>query len=256
MRLSLTPHRYRQIQAGLMASLGSYLLWSVATGSIFLYINERFLPLIVFGGVAALILAVGVWPRPAEAAHHDHDHDHDHDHSHDHNAPVPLWGMVAVLVPLALAVLIPAQPLGANAISTRGISNNLTLTASGDVTTKLEIPPDQRSILDWVRAYNYATDPTSFNGQTAEVIGFVYRDPSLNNTQFMVSRFVVTCCAADGTALAMVVNWPNLADLPDNTWVRVRGPVEAVFLNGQPIPRINAEVVEEVPQPDHPYMYP
>ncbi len=254
MRLFFTPHRYRQIQASLMATLGGYLLWSVATGSIFLYINERFLPLIVFGGLAALVLAVGAWPWHAD--HHQHDHDHDHDHDHHHDAPVPAWSIVAVLVPLALALLIPAQPLGANAISTRGISNNITLTASGDVAAKLEIPPDQRSILDWVRTYNYSSDPTEFNGQTAEVIGFVYRDPSLTNTQFMVSRFVVTCCAADGTALAMVVNWPQTASLTENTWVRVRGPVEAAYLNGQPIPRINAEVVEEVAQPDHPYMYP
>lgn len=255
MRLSLTPHRYRQIQAGLMTGLGAYLLWNAATGTIFLYINERFFALIVFGGVAALALAAGAWPGRAQAHDHHHDHDH-HDHNHDHDPGLALWGIVAVLVPLALAVLIPAQPLGANAINTRGISNNVTLTASGDVSAKLEIPPEQRTILDWVRAYNYAPDPASFNGQTAEVIGFVYRDPSLTNTQFMVSRFVVTCCAADGTALAMVVNWPNLTDLPDNTWVRVRGPVEAAFLNGQPIPRINAEVVETVPQPDHPYMYP
>lgn len=255
MRLFLTPHRYRQLQAGLMAALGGYLLWNAATGAIFLYINERFLPLIVFGGVAALALALGAWPWPGNALDHDHHHDH-HDHDHSHDTAMPIWGLAAMLVPLALAALIPAQPLGANAISTRGIGNSAPLTASGDVAAKLDIPSEQRSILDWVRAYNYSADPAEFNGQTAEVIGFVYRAPSLTNTQFMVSRFVVTCCAADGTALAMVVNWPQTANLTDNTWVRVRGPVEAVFLNGQPIPRINAETVEPVPQPDHPYMYP
>jgi putative membrane protein len=72
----------------------------------------------------------------------------------------------------------------------------------------------------------------------------------------MVGRFTVTCCAADASAVAMIVEWPEAAALPDNAWVRVRGPVSAAALNGKPIPLITAASLEEVEQPEHPYMYP
>ena len=56
--------------------------------------------------------------------------------------------------------------------------------------------------------------------------------------------------------MALLVAWPEAAALAENVWVRVRGPVRAAELNGQPIPLILAETVEPTDQPEHPYMYP
>jgi uncharacterized membrane protein YcgQ (UPF0703/DUF1980 family) len=38
--------------------------------------------------------------------------------------------------------------------------------------------------------------------------------------------------------------------------VRVRGSVQAANLNGQPIPLITAESIEQVTEPEQPYLYP
>jgi uncharacterized repeat protein (TIGR03943 family) len=72
----------------------------------------------------------------------------------------------------------------------------------------------------------------------------------------MVSRFIVTCCAADASGVGLLVDWPDAAGLAENGWVRVRGPVRAAELNGQRLPLIAAASVEPVDQPEHPYMYP
>ncbi|MGQ0602664.1 MAG: DUF1980 domain-containing protein, partial [Anaerolineales bacterium] len=71
-----TTQLYRFTQTVLMAALGLVMAYKLWTGNVFFYINERFLPLIVFGAVAALALAVGAglrWRRNDDAhEHHDH----------------------------------------------------------------------------------------------------------------------------------------------------------------------------------------
>lgn len=248
---------YRPTQVLIMAALGLLLGHKLWTGNIYFYINERFQPLIVFGAVAALLLAAGAawrW-RLGEA---DHDHEHDHAHEHEHApARFPVWTVALVALPILLGLLIPARPLGASAIDNKGLNAPPPLTVSGgSAATTLEVAPEQRTILDWVRAFNYAEDPTVFTDQPADVIGFVYRRAGLAPTQFLVTRFTVTCCAADASGVAMLVDWPDAGQLTENTWVRVRGAVRAVDFDGRPLPWITAASVETVDQPEHPYMYP
>ncbi|MDW8327402.1 MAG: TIGR03943 family protein [Anaerolineales bacterium] len=244
-----------------MTALGLLLARKLWTGEIFYYINERFFPLILFGALASLTLALGafwMWRREATAYAHDHEHGHDHDHVHAH-APIrfPVWSVFWVAVPVVLSLVVPSRPLGASAIENRGLNSSGPLTVgSGAAVATLQIAPADRSILDWIRAFNYSADPAEFNGQPADVIGFVYKDPNLPANQFWVGRFVVTCCAADASAVALLAEWPEATALPENAWVRVRGPVHVAEFNGRPTPLIVAAALEQVEQPEHPYMYP
>ncbi len=250
---------YRFTQVLIMAALGLLLTYKLWTGNIYFYINERFQPLIVFGAAAALLLAAGAawrWRRGEAAGDHAHDHDHDHDHDHG-PARFPVWTVALVALPIGLGLLVPARPLGASAIDSKGLNAPPPLTVSGGgPATTLEIAPEQRTILDWVRAFNYAEDTSVFTDQPADVIGFVYRRAGLTPTQFLVTRFTVTCCAADASGVALLVDWPDAGQLSENVWVRVRGPVQAVEFDGRPLPLIAAASVEIVDQPEHPYMYP
>lgn len=249
---------YRWVQVIIMVAFGLFLAERIWSGAVFFYINERFLPLIAFGVLGAIMLAGGaLW-----AARQKDDHEHlepDHEHAHDHvHAPprFPLGTVLLVALPIMLGVLIPARPLGATAIDQKGLNVTGPLVVSGGAAAKLEIAPEDRSILDWMRAFNYAADPAVFTNQPADVIGFVYRPEQLTSSQFLVSRFVVTCCAADGSAVGVLVEWPQATNLEENGWVRVRGPINVGALDGKPIPLITAASIEPVPQPDQPYMYP
>jgi len=251
---------YRLTQAILTAALGLILAEKLWTGDIFYYINERFSPLIVFGVLAALALAAGafwLWRREAGPAHPSH-HDHGHNPAHSHApARFPVWSVLWMALPLVLSLSVPSRPLGASAVDNRGLNSSGPLTVgSGAALATLQIAPSSRSILDWIRAFNYSADPAEFTGQPADVIGFVYKDPRLPANQFLVGRFIVTCCAADASAVAVLAEWPETAALPENAWVRVRGPVRVAEFNGRPTPLIAAATLEQVEQPEHPYMYP
>ncbi|MCZ7679411.1 MAG: TIGR03943 family protein [Sandaracinaceae bacterium] len=121
--------------------------------------------------------------------------------------------------------------------------------------------PLDRNVLEWLRAFSLETDLAGFEGQEADVIGFVYRDPALDGSaRFLVARFVMSCCVADAQAIGLTVEWPGAADLQADPWVRVRGTFALRTLEGQPAPVLmayaGADGVQPVDRPAHPYLYP
>lgn len=245
---------YRTLQILILASLGFFLAYKLLSGKLYYYINERFFGLVWLAVLGFLTLAVILLRTMGRVQEHDHAHEHEHDEGEGNRV---WWALFLIALPVLLGVLIPANPLGASAIGNRGIGGNapLTFDASGSL-FQLEVPPNDRTILDWVRMFNFSENLTDMTGQAADVVGFVYQDPRLSAGQFMVGRFTISCCVADAFAIGMIVAWPEGAALPDNQWVRVKGPVDALKLDGQTLPLIHAESVQEVEEPAQPYLFP
>ncbi len=161
-----------------------------------------------------------------------------------------------MLVPLLLGVLIPARPLDSSAFSTKGFNTNSPLVNADSSAQLLGTDSEERNVLDWIKLFNFESDLSPFLGQKASVIGFVYFDESLGENQFYISRFVISCCAADGFAIAMVGEWPQASTLKQDSWVLVKGTVQSITLNDQVVPLIQAESVQPVPIPEQPYLFP
>jgi uncharacterized repeat protein (TIGR03943 family) len=161
-----------------------------------------------------------------------------------------------MLIPLLIGVLIPAKPLDSSAVSAKGITTSSALISSQSSSQLFETESEQRNVLDWIQIFYFEKDLNPFIGQPASVVGFVYRDSSLPQGQFLVSRFIISCCAADGYAVGMIAESSGSDSLKDDTWVKVSGPVDVVSYNGHPSPLIHAETIERVSQPEQPYLYP
>ena len=118
------------------------------------------------------------------------------------------WGaLLLVALPVILGLLIPPKPLGAAAMSNREISVGSVNSASAPKTTQIiSRPTTEKNVLDWLIDFRLAQDPAAFADQEAKVIGFVYRDERFGMDQFMVSRFVLSCCAADAAPPRFVPN--------------------------------------------------
>ena len=256
----MNPRTYRRLQALIALALGFYIFNVISSGKLYWYINIRFAWLTVLGmlllfAIGANMLDILRRTRPqSEDDDPGHIHTPDHDHA-NHNAP-SAWPLFLLVVPLLIGLLIPARPLGSEAASSRGVVVSGGL-VTGDVTSlTLQTGPDQRTVLDWIRIFNTQTDLEQYEGETANVIGFVYRDPRLPADQFLASRFAVTCCVADAFALGMLVEWPEGANLAVDEWVQVKGPVRIVEQDGRKIPLIEAESVRQVEAPAQPYLFP
>lgn len=246
---------YRTFQGLVVAVLGVFLFSLVYSGNILLYINRRFV-LLSFLAAILLIILSQVIMRERPAPDQDRDEAAGHE-THLHTERRSSWSLWWLALPVLVGVLIPARPLGSFTAGQRGINLSASLTTSrAALSSALGIPTQERSVLDWIRVVDGSGDPQKYAGQTVDVTGFVYHDPRLPNGQFMVGRFAVTCCVADALAIGMPVQWSSPVALADNVWVRIRGAVQIEHIDGHMLPGIQATVVDIIPAPDQPYLFP
>jgi putative membrane protein len=163
------------------------------------------------------------------------------------------WPVLAIIaIPLILGTLIPSRPLGSAAV---GGSISLNAVSAANATT-FTTDPLTWNVLDWLRAFHQSDDLTSFNGKQADVVGFVYREAGVPEDQFMLARFTISCCVADAGAIGVPVRWDASGDFPADTWLRITGAWEVGEFRGETVPILNAIDVEQIDQPEHPYLYP
>ncbi len=242
----------RWIQAVVLGATGAYFTYNLASGNVANYIANKFLWLSWLAAGLLLVLALMALIALVRPAPHDHDHDHD-------SAGLWSWaGLGLVTLPVVFGLLLPSRPLDSRAIE--GVASDLSsINTSGS--TRLDIAPQNRNILDWLRAFGSATDPAVLNGQPVDVVGFVYRDARFDGTsQFMVTRFIISCCVADAQAIGLGVDWAQAPTLREDTWIRVRGTLEVREFEGVLSPWLVADEgpdgIQVVAQPENPYLYP
>ncbi len=243
------------VKAGLLLALGGYFVYVIATGNLTNYINARFAWLSYVAAALFLLLGITSVIDLVRGNVHEHDHDeheHHHDHDHDHNHSVS-WPMLAVVaIPLILGTLIPSRPLGSAAVD-----GNISLNAvSAANATTFTTDPLTWNVLDWLRAFNNSDDINSFNGKQADVTGFVYREGSFPDNQFMLARFTISCCVADASAIGVPVMWDAAKNYQADTWLHITGTWQVGEFRGDTIPILQAVDIEQIDQPEHPYLYP
>lgn len=228
-----------------------------------------FLGLVVFGGHAGtyivawqswlllgaiIVLALGVLIGLAtRRQHHDHE-GHDHG-AHDHEAPT--WSETGVhALPLLMFVAIGPTSLG---------SHSLTESSQIDATQFAPAAPLQPTIVDGYHRTDLLAlrhDPfldggkieiIARLGELAEQTSRRRRNAPKPEPKPVLFRHVISCCAADGRPIYAWLKDPPPADLPLDTWVRVRGTVD-VRETGGVIPVITAERFETIPQPKDAYL--
>lgn len=235
----------RVLKALVLLGLGHFLYAKLMDGTLLFYINRRFAWLTFLAALALTALSVVTFRAAAATKNHDH---------HRHRVT---WGtLLLVALPAILGTLIPPVPLGSDALANRSVTTTGLGGAGTGTTTTLVSVPTERDLLDWLQAFGSDPDPAAFAGQEAALIGFVYRDERCHDDQFMLSRFVITCCVADATAVGMVVRWPDAPELAADEWVEVHGTFEAGQFGGETIPVLAADRVRPTEMPNQPYLYP
>jgi putative membrane protein len=234
-----------------LIGLGLFLYSRIYNGTLFYYISERFAWLTLLAAIGFIIVGASYRYRAAQADPHEHDHA-----GHQHGN-LSWGGLLLVALPVILGLVVPPKPLGAAAMSNREISVGSVSSATAPKTSQLiSRPASEKNVLDWLIDFRLSQDPAAFASQEAKVIGFVYRDERFGGNQFMVSRFVVSCCAADAAPLGLVVHWPKTTALTSDQWVEVSGRFQAGEFDGEPMPILIADNVAPTEIPDQPYLYP
>jgi putative membrane protein len=245
----------------LFIGLGLFLFSRLWNGTLSFYIHPRFNILTVLTAVGLIIVgivyALHNW-QTTLTGEHDHDEqDLLHDHTHDHNHTLSWVGLTILALPIILGVLVEPRPLGANALENREVDLGKIASAQAPEGSNLSViaTAGERNILDWLYLFQRSTNLTEFNGEPAHVIGFVYQNEQFGAEEFMVSRFTVSCCAADATPIGLIVQWPDTPNLVADEWVEVEGKLQVGTFDGHEMPILIAEKVTITEPPAQPYLF-
>jgi putative membrane protein len=239
-----SDHQQEIVKAVVLVGLTIYFIYNIISGNLANYINDRFVWL---SYVAVLLFGILSAVTVAGLLRGDYNN-----RTSDHTS-IGMMTIFIMALPLILGTLVPSQPLGADAV--RG--NVALRAATFDVATVASKDPLDRTVLDWVNLFAQPNISASeYDGQVADFVGFVLTEPGFPDDHVMVVRNIVSCCVADLSGIGVPVYWPQAATLQDDQWVRITGTFEAGVFRDTKTPILQAEAVEMVEQPEHPYLYP
>jgi len=174
-----------------------------------------------------------------------------------HLALLPRRLSTLVLLAIGLFGLVYSpQPFTSDTAFQRGITDVLGQTRTSPQRFVGGATPEERTIIDWVRTLNVYPEPDAYAGQPIRVSGFVVHLPDWPLNYFMISRFVLTCCAADAYPVGLPVQLPEGQPRPTpDTWLEVEGMGTTTTLDGQRQLAIAEAELTPIPEPRNPYQY-
>lgn len=188
------------------------------------------------------------------------------------------FGYIIFIVPLFLAFSVNPDSLSAQVISNKGtniVSNNLNRkeeTKIQDIDKSVQLDTANSENIDiyynadaegfkniLVNAYS---DLDSMIGKDFILCGFVYRESNFDTNQFVISRLLMSCCAADTQIAGLLCEWDEGSKLQENEWVKVTGTMDTTiyfneYMNQEEnVPVIRVIQVDSVKAPKDQYIYP
>ncbi|GGG68037.1 TIGR03943 family putative permease subunit [Paenibacillus radicis (ex Gao et al. 2016)] len=96
----------------------------------------------------------------------------------------------------------------------------------------------------------------NFIGKTVEISGFVYREDTMKDGQFVISRLAMLCCSADTEPYGILAAVPDGNKLADDTWVQATGTIGLTHYLGNEVMELKIDELKTIKQPKSPYVYP
>jgi len=252
-----SPMRFRSLSPWLdvlaIAAWGILFLKYWLSGKLFLLIHPNYLWLTVVSGFALLIVAgikalvlVRQRRRPAQVAEPG---------QHLTLFP-PGMSSVMLLITAILGLLITPSAFASQTAIDRGVNDSLTMTRVKPQSFRASSNSEDKSIIDWVRTLAVYPEPDAYTGQKAKVQGFIVYPTNMPSDYLLLSRFVITCCAADVYPVSLPVKLSQGRDrYKADSWFEVQGEMITETLAGKRQLAIAAKALTPIPEPKNPYDY-
>ena len=243
-------------QGALLLAVGGIAIRLGVTDAALAYVRPSARPLLLIAGLflaalGGLTVLRAFRGRPDELDLHGHaDHGHGHQPGH---GPAVAW---LLTLPLLALLLIAPPPLGAFAAN-RQSDRPLAATGAdfGPLPDAEEDGAIRLKMSEYVYRALYDTD-RSLDGKTVRLMGFVSKSDE-DGVAFDLTRFMISCCAADGQAVKVAIR-SDIPAPPVDTWLEVDGTWverpghEIGDLTLEP-PILVAKQITPVEQPKQPY---
>lgn len=170
-------------------------------------------------------------------------------------APEPLgsrdaWTTGLIILPVVVVMALPPASLTSFAASRRSSFSSAGFTASAEDVTQGEL--SLGDVAGAMRSEDAMQALVARAGTEVDFTGFVTREAGAPADEFVLTRFLISCCVADALSVKVRVVGAPPDDLAKDQWVRVTGNLYP--LTDEVI--IDATKVERVKRPKRPYLNP
>ncbi|MFC3770281.1 TIGR03943 family putative permease subunit [Paenibacillus sp. GCM10012303] len=95
-----------------------------------------------------------------------------------------------------------------------------------------------------------------FTDKKVKLSGFVYRDETMNERQFVIARFSIQCCSADAAPFGVLVESDKANLYAADQWVELTGTIGKTTFGGSELMVIQAAQLSKIEAPKEQYVYP
>lgn len=234
-----------------LAFIGGFLLYLYLTDHLTYFIHPDYFLFTAIMGTTLLVFGMGHLVHVAR----------ENQHSPADKPVFQVVGFLLLIIIFCFGYIIPKKSLSPQTAENRGLSSNQqnfiasskndenlkeTVSLFGKVDTKIY------SITDWVTLLSVNPEPLQYVGKNVVVKGFVTNS---TDKTFLVSRFVVTCCAVDAVTVSLQAYQLAKKPVTIDDWVIVHGTFSVLEEDGNRTLIITPEKVEYIDEPDNPYFY-
>jgi len=235
MSKSQSPRRWVNYLDGLaMLAWGILLLKLWVTNQLFILIHPNYVPLTLMAGLCLLVIGIVQLSCKDQKSGFS-------------------WGSGILLTTALIALLVPPRAFASDKAIHRGVADPSSLNVRlSPQSFRASNRPEQRTLLEWVRTLSAYPEPDAYTGQRAKVTGFVVKSDALPQGVFLLTRFVITCCAADVYPVSLPVQ-AETESLQNDQWLAVEGKMFTLEVAGSRKLAIAAEKITPIPEPANPY---
>jgi uncharacterized repeat protein (TIGR03943 family) len=167
-------------------------------------------------------------------------------------------GSVLLLGVALMAMVITPQPFTSQTAIQRGVGDVITNTQVKPQSFQVQMKPEDRTLIDWMRTLQVMPEPDNYVGQKVKVQGFVVYADNFSPQYFRITRFIITCCAADAYPVSLPVKLTtgDRTQYKPDSWFEVEGSIIVETIADQRQIVIQAQQpLKSIPQPARPYDY-
>jgi uncharacterized repeat protein (TIGR03943 family) len=238
-----------------IATWGIALLRLWLLGNLYLLIHPNYIPLTIIA--AFLLTIVGgleawrVWQRQRNANRNNNSNNPKHI-----TIIKPSLSSGLLLIIAIIAICINPRPFTSEKAIHRGVFESIADARTVPQSFRASNRPEERTLVEWVRTISAYPEPDAYKGQKADMTGFVVHAPDRPDNIFILTRFIITCCAADVYPVGLPIKIAgSRSQYPPDQWVRIEGQADVDDNNGDRQVVIVASKVTEIPEPKNPYDY-
>jgi uncharacterized repeat protein (TIGR03943 family) len=150
-------------------------------------------------------------------------------------------------LPVVALLVLPPTTLGSYAASRRSLAGAGFAASAGDVSTGELTLADVAAAM-W--SPETARALTARAGSRVAFVGIVVRREGMPADEFLLTRFIMTCCVADALSVQVRVVGAPPGGFGEDQWVRVAG---TIYPLGREV-IVQASEITRVPRPARPYL--